>query len=114
MECLTENKNKIINYIKLLENSITSMNCFTMKIDDSQSSQSIYNLHLFYNLTLQNVKKYELRIIYSDSSFKDKIENDKTITDSVFKTLLFEYNTALIAMKEVRFLLGENSVVDDM
>ena len=114
LECLTENKNKIINYIKLLENSITSMNCFTMKIDDSQSSQSIYNLHLFYNLTLQNVKKYELRVIYSDSSFKEKIENDKTITDNVFKTLLFEYNTALIAMKEVRFLLGENSVVDDM
>ena len=113
LECLTENKNKLINYIKLLENSITSMNCFTMKIDTSQP-QSMYNLHLYYNLTLQNVKKYELRIIYSDSSFKDKIENDKTITDNVFKEKLFEYNTALVAMKEVRFLLGENSVVDDM
>ena len=111
LECLTENKNKLINYIKLLEYSITSMNCFTMIIDDSQSN---YNLNVYYNQTMRNVKKFDLRVIYSDSSYIEKIENNNTIDDKVFKEKLVEYNTALKAMKEVKFLLSENSVFDDM
>ena len=113
LECLTENKNKnkLINYIKLLEYTITSMNCFSMIIDDNQNN---YNLNLYYNQTLRNVKKNDLRVIYSDSSYIEKIENNKTITDEVFKEKLIEYNKALIAMKEVKFLLCENSCFDDM
>ena len=113
LECLTENKNKdkLINYIKMLEYAITSMNCFSMIIDDNQNN---YNLNLYYNQTLKNVKKTDLRVIYSDSSYVEKIENNKTITDKVFKEKLIEYNNALIAMKEVKFLLSENSCFDDM
>jgi hypothetical protein len=111
LECITENKNKLINYIKLLEYSITSMNCFVMIVDDTQSN---YNLNVYYNQTMRNVKKYDLRVIYSDSSYIDNIENNKTIDDNVFKEKLIEYNTALKAMKEVKFLLSENSVFDDM
>ena len=47
--CLTENKNKLVNYIKLLEYSITSMNCFSMIINDTQNN---YNLNLYYNQSL--------------------------------------------------------------
>ena len=112
LECLTENKNKIINYIKLLEYSITSMNCFTMMVNDDSSTN--YNLNVYYNQTMRNVKKFDLRVIYSDSSYIEKIENNKTIDDPVFKEKLVEYNTALKAMKEVKFLLSEGSVVDDM
>ena len=112
LECLTENKNKLINYIKLLEYSITSMNCFTMMVNDDSTTN--YNLNVYYNQTMRNVKKYDLRVIYSDSSFKEKIENNKTIDDPVFKEKLIEYNTALKVMKEVKFLLSEGSVVDDM
>ena len=111
LECITENKNKLINYIKLIEYSITSMNCFVMIVDDSQSN---YNLNVYYNQTMRNVKKYDLRVIYSDSSYIENIENNKTIDDTVFKEKLIEYNTALKAMKEVKFLLSENSVFDDM
>jgi hypothetical protein len=111
LECITENKNKLINYIKLLEYSITSMNCFVMIVDDSQSN---YNLNVYYNQSMRNVKKYDLRVIYSDSSYIENIEKDKTIDDKVFKEKLIEYNTALKAMKEVKFLLSENSVFDDM
>ena len=111
LECLTENKNTLINYIKLLEYSITSMNCFTMNNYDSQSN---YNLNTYYNQTMRYVKKFDLRVVYSDSSFKEKIENNNTIDDKIFKEKLVEYNTALIAMKEVKFLLSENSVIDDM
>ena len=111
LECITENKNKLINYIKLLEYSITSMNCFVMIVDDTQSN---YNLNVYYNQSMRNVKKYDLRVIYSDSSYIENIEKDKTIDDKVFKEKLIEYNTALKAMKEVKFLLSENSVFDDM
>jgi hypothetical protein len=111
LDCLTENKNKLINYIKLLEYSVTSMNCFTMIIDDSQNN---YNLNLFYNQPNRNVKKDDLRVIYSEEPYIEKIENNKDIDDKVFKEKLVEYNTALVAMKEVKFLLSTNSVFDDM
>ena len=110
-ERLTESKNKLMNYIRLLEYSITSMNCFTMIVDDSQSN---YNLNVYYNQTMRNVKKFDLRVIYCDSSYNEKIENNTTIDDKVFKEKLDEYNTALIAMKEVKFLLNANSCFDDM
>ena len=111
LECLTENKNKLINYIKLLEYSITSMNCFSMIINDTQNN---YNLNLYYNQSLRNIKKYDLRVIYSDESYIEKIENNKDIDDNIFKEKLIEYNTSLKAMKEVKFLLSEGSVFDDM
>ena len=109
--CLTENKNKLVNYIKLLEYSITSMNCFSMIINDTQNN---YNLNLYYNQSLRNIKKYDLRVIYSDESYIQKIENNKDIDDNIFKEKLIEYNTSLKAMKEVKFLLSEGSVFDDM
>ena len=108
---ILENKNNLFNYIKLLEYSITSMNCFTMIINETQSN---YNLNVYYNQSLKNVKKYDLRIIYSDESYIEKIENNKNIDDIVFMEKLIEYNEALKSMKEVKFLLSEGSIVDDM
>ncbi len=87
------------------------MNCFTMMIDDNQNN---YNLNLYYNQPNRNVKKDDLRVIYSEEPYIEKIENNKDIDDKVFKEKLVEYNTALIAMKEVKFLLSSNSVFDDM
>ena len=82
LECLNDNKNKLMSYLKLLEYSITSMNCFTM--------------------------------VYSEDPYKEKLESIKNIDDKIFQEKLHEYNKALIAMKEVKFLLNENSVFDDM
>ena len=110
LQCLAENKNKLINYIKLLQFSITSMNCFTMVVD----SQSNYNLNIYYNQSKTDEKKISLRVIYSEEPYKEKIENNKTIEDKNFMEKLKEYNKALISMKEVKFLLNENSVFDDM
>ena len=110
LQCLTENKNKLINYIKLLEFSITSMNCFTMVVD----SQSNYNLNIYYNQSKGDEKKISLRVIYNEDPYKEKIENNKTIEDKIFLEKLKEYNKALISIHEVKFLLNENSVFDDM
>ena len=112
LQCLSENKNKVINYIKLLEFSITSMNCFTMVVDNTPSN---YNLNVYYNQSLQNEKKISLRVIYSEEPFKKKKKKNKdNIDDKIFLEKLIEYNKALIAMKEVKFLLNEGSAFDDM
>ena len=111
LDCLKENKNKLINYIKLLEYSITSMNCFTMQVDTVPPN---YNLNVYYNQSLRSEQKISLRVIYSDEPYKEKVENNKSIDDIVFMEKMDEYNKALIAMKEVKFLLNNNSVFDDM
>ena len=111
LECLNDNKNKLMNYLKLLEYSITSMNCFTMVVDSNPSN---YNLNIYYNQSLRNEKKISLRVIYSEDPYKEKLESIKNIDDKIFQEKLHEYNKALIAMKEVKFLLNENSVFDDM
>ena len=60
-------------------------------------------------------KKISLRVIYSEVPFKEKIEKNKdNIDDKIFLEKLIEYNKALIAMKEVKFLLNEGSAFDDM
>ena len=111
LNCLKDDKNKLINYIKLLEYSITSMNCFTMVVENTPSN---YNLNIYYNQSLRNEKKISLRVIYSEEPYKEKLENIKQIEDKIFQEKLNEYNKALIAMKEVKFLLNENSIFDDM
>ena len=111
LQCLCEDKNKLINYIKLLQYSITSMNCFTMVVDNNPPN---YNLNVYYNQSLRNEKKLSLRVIYSEEPYKEKLESIKNIEDKIFQEKLHEYNKALIAMKEVKFLLNENSVFDDM
>jgi hypothetical protein len=77
-------------------------------------SQSNYNLNIYYNQSKNDEKKISLRVIYSEEPYKEKIENNKTIEDKIFMEKLIEYNKALISMKEVKFLLNENSVFDDM
>ena len=111
LNILQESKDKLINYIKLLEFSITSMNCFIMVVDNNPSN---YNLNVYYNQSLRNEKKISLRVIYSEDPYKEKLDSIKNIEDKIFKEKLAEYNKALIAMKEVKFLLNENSVFDDM
>ena len=72
LECLNDNKNKLMNYLKLLEYSITSMNCFTMVVDSNPSN---YNLNIYYNQSLRNEKKISLRVIYSEDPYKKNYMN---------------------------------------
>ena len=55
-----------------------------------------------------------MRVIYSEDPYKEKLESIKNIDDKIFQEKLHEYNKALIAMKEVKFLLNEGSAFDDM
>ena len=64
-------KDKILQFIQLLEYSITSMNCFTMVIDDAQNN----NINYLYNQVNLLSKKYNIKVYYNDSNYKAFIMN---------------------------------------
>ena len=102
-------KNKIINFINLLEYTITSMNCFVMIIDDGSTN----DLDLLYHQTMKNIKKIEIKVVYSDEIY-NKILDDPNITDPQFKEKLNEYHQSFLASKEIRILTTNHSTFDDI
>ena len=103
-ENFKESKEKLISFIKLLEYSITSMNCFTMMIDDSQNS----NINFYYNQINLYSKRYNIKVYYNETSYKEKILNNFFIKDDSFKAKCSEYNYAFKSSKEFKFLLDNN------
>ena len=100
----SESKEKIINFIKLLEYSITSMNCFAMAIDDAKNN----NINFCYNQSSLFSKRYNIKVYYNDTLYKEKILNNFNIKDDAFKAKCSEYNYAFKSTKEFRFLLINN------
>ena len=94
-------KDKILQFIQLLEYSITSMNCFTMVIDDAQNN----NINYLYNQVNLLSKKYNIKVYYNDSNYKAFIMNNAYIHDNDFKAKCSEYNFAFKSIKEYKFLL---------
>ena len=100
----SKSNERLINFIKLLEYSITSMNCFTMIVDDAQNN----NLNYCYNQASLFSKRYNVKVYYNDSSYKQKILNNHYIKDDSFKAKCSEYNYAFKSIKEFRFLVANN------
>ena len=100
----SKSKDKLINFIKLLEYSITSMNCFTMIVDDAQNN----NINYCYNQVNLFSKRYNVKVYYNDSSYKLNIVNNAFIKDDAFKAKCSEYNYAFKSIKEFRFLVANN------
>ena len=107
---LKKDKSKLINYINCLQYTITSMNCFTMSIDDTTNN----DLDVYYHHIMKNVKKYELKIIYSGEMYQEKVICDEKLDDLEFKTKLSEYDAAFNANKEIKFLITSHSTFDDI
>ena len=99
-----DKKEKLINFIKLLQYSITSMNCFTMVVDDAKNN----NINFCYNQISLFSKRYNIKVYYNDSIYKEKIMNNFFIKDDSFKAKCSEYNYAFKSTKEFRFLLLNN------
>ena len=99
-----ESKEKLVNFIKLLEYSITSMNCFSMLIEDAQNN----NINFYYNQATLYSKRYNVKVYYNETSYKEKILNNFFIKDDAFKAKCSEYNYAFKTTKEFRFLLLNN------
>ena len=104
VENLNESKEKMVNFIKLLEYSITSMNCFTMIIDDAQTN----NLNFYYNQANMFSKRFNIKVYYNESIYKEKIVNNSFIKDDAFKAKCSEYNYIFKSTKEFRYLLNNN------
>ena len=99
-----ESKEKLLYFIKLLEYSITSMNCFTMVVDDAQNN----NLNFYYNQASFYSKRYNIKVYYNESVYNEKILNNYYIKDDAFKAKCSEYNYSFKSTKEFRFLLINN------
>ena len=95
-------KDKLLNFIKLLEYSITSMNCFTMVVDDAKNT----NINFYYNQISLLSKTYNIKVYYDESSYKSFIMNNYYIHDNDFKAKCSEYNYAFKSVKEYKFLLS--------
>ena len=94
-------KEKFLSFIKLLGSSITSMNCFTMVVDDANNN----NINLFYNQINILSKTFNIKVYYDESSYKTFIMNNFYIKDDDFKAKCSEYNFAFKSVKEYKFLL---------
>ena len=95
-------KEKLLNFIKLLEYSVTSMNCFTMIVDDANNT----NINLCYNQVSLLSKSFNVKVYYDESSYKSSIVNNYYILDNDFKAKCSEYNFAFKSVKEYKFLLN--------
>ena len=104
LDYLKESKEKLISFIKLIQYSITSMNCFTMIIDDSPNN----NINFYYNQVNLYWKKFNIKVYYNETSYIEKILNNKYINDDLFKAKCSEYNYAFKSAKEFKFLLDNN------
>ena len=80
-EYLTKNSEKLINFIKLIEYSITSMNCFTMIINDAE----IKNLNYYYSQANLMLNKFNVTVIYDKTIYELNILNNLYIKDDAFK-----------------------------
>ena len=97
-------KEKLLSFIKLLEYSITSMNWFTMVVDDAKNA----NINFCYNQLNFMSKTFNIKVYYDDRNYKSLIVNNFYIKDNDFKAKCSEYNFAFKAVKEYRFLLNKS------
>ena len=91
----------LIDFVKLLVYSITSMNCFTMVVDDAQNN----NINYWYNQVNLLSKRFNIKVYYNDSNYKSFIMNNAFIHDNDFKAKCSEYNFAFKSVGEYQFLL---------
>ena len=98
-----KSKEKLLCFIKKLDYSITSMNCFTMIVDDAKNT----NINYCYNQLNLLSKTFNIKVYYDDSNYKSLIVNNFYIKDNDFKAKCSEYNFAFKSVKEYKFLLNK-------
>ena len=109
IDCFANSKEKMTNFIKMLQYTVTSMNCFTMIIDDASTN----NLNLIFNEAIKDTKRFEMRISYNESLYNEKILNDASLNEK-FKEKLSEYNNAFKQSKEMKIIISQKSSFKDV
>jgi len=110
LNCFQGDKNKVINFIKLLNESIQSMNCPIFHLSDNK--RNIYN-----NLTMRQMRKSQaikIKMIYSEQIFRDKVLNTDLIIDGNFKTKLCELNMFFKMNKKMMLIVNNNTPFKNM
>lgn len=108
-KCLQNDKVKIENLIKMLQYTVTSMNCFTMLIDEANTN----NLNIIFNEAIQTTKKSEIKLIYNEAIYNEKIVKDLSLNEN-FKLKLAEYHNSFKQSKELRISVSHKSLFKDI
>ena len=109
IDCFANSKEKMTNFIKMLQYTITSMNCFTMIIDDASTN----NLNLIFNEAIKDTKRFEMRIVYNEALYNEKILNEVSLNEK-FKEKLSEYNNSFKQSKEMKIIISQKSSFKDI
>ena len=103
-------KNKINNFIKLLNDSIQRMNCPIFVLNENKRN-------FIHRLTMKSMKRnstIKLKVDYNEQIFKDDVLNGIIIVNNNYKTKLCELNTFYAANKRMILIINENTTFKSM
>jgi len=103
-------KNKIINFIKLLNESIQRMNCPIFALNENKRN-------FIHKLTMKSIKRnstIKLKVDYNEQIFKDDVLNGFIFVNNNYKTKLCELNTFYATNKRMILIINENTTFKSM
>ena len=107
-DLLNNNKSHFTSLINLLQYTITSMNCFTMVVDEAIST----GLNVFYTQIIKDTKVKEVVVTYKQELF-NLLLNEKELSQG-FKEKLREYDEAFQRSKDIKLLITPKTLFKDM
>ena len=103
-------KNKIIKFIKLLNESMQLMNCPIFLWTDNKKA----NISKFSFRPIKRHTSIRLKMEYNEEIFKDNVLNENIIIDNNFKTKLCEINMFFRTNKRTILIINNNSTFKNM
>ena len=103
-------KNKIVNFIKLLNESIQSMNCPIFLLNENRRS-------IIDRFEIKSIRKnhtIKLKMDYNEQVFKDDVLNSELIIDNNYKTKLCEINMFFKTNQRMILVINDNTTFKNM
>ena len=103
-------KSKIVNFIKLLNESIQAMNCPILLINENKRN-------IISRYPIKQVRKshtIKLKMDYNEQVFKDDVLNGNLILDSNYKTKLCEINMFFKTNQRMILFINDNTTFKNM
>ena len=109
-ENFSGDKNKIVNFIKLLNESIQVMNCPIFLLNENKRS-------IIDRFQIKSTKRnhtIRLKMDYNEQVFKDDVLNSELIIDNNYKTKLCEINMFFKTNQRMILIINDNTTFKNM
>ena len=103
-------KNKIVNFIKLLNESIQAMNCPIFLLNENKRS-------IIDRFEIKSIKRnhtIKLKMDYNEQVFKDDVLNSDLVIDNNYKTKLCEINMFFKTNQRMMLVVNDNTTFKNM